>query len=159
MCIVIKSATEITSVKLERAIPSSRALSCDINGSYATIRIPSPFAIFDTSYPTRPKPITPRTLPFTSTPMYFFRSHLPDFIEPFAAGILREMLSSIPMVCSAAEIVLADGAFTTSIPRSVAVSTSMLSTPTPARPITFKRVPASIISFVAFVPLRTTNAS
>ena len=93
--------------------------------------------------------------------MYFFLSHFPDLIDTLAAGIFRDRLSSIAMVCSAAEIVFASGEFTTSIPFSVAVSTAMLSTPTPALPITFNlpALPASIIPFVTFVPLRMTIAS
>ena len=42
-------------------------------------------------------------------------------------------------VCSAAEMTVDSGAFATTIPRRVAASTSTLSTPTPARPITFSR--------------------
>ena len=43
-------------------------------------------------------------------------------------------------MCSAAEITVDSGAFATTIPRLVAASTSTLSTPTPARPITFSLV-------------------
>ena len=42
--------------------------------------------------------------------------------------------------CSAVEIVFPPGVFITMMPRLVAASTSTLSTPTPARPITFNRV-------------------
>ena len=43
------------------------------------------------------------------------------------------------------------GAFATMIPRFVAAGTSTLSTPMPARPITFRRVAWSITSAVSFV--------
>ena len=48
--------------------------------------------------------------------------------------------------CSAAAMVLPSGELTTTIPLRVAAGTSTLSTPTPARPIIFNFVPASIIS-------------
>ena len=51
------------------------------------------------------------------------------------------------------------GAFATMMPRRVAASTSTLSTPTPARPITFRRSAFSISSFVSFVAERTTMPS
>ena len=41
-------------------------------------------------------------------------------------------------MCSAAETTFDSGAFATTMPRRVAASTSTLSTPTPARPITFR---------------------
>ena len=47
-------------------------------------------------------------------------------------------------MCSAAEMTVDSGAFATTIPRRVAASTSTLSTPTPARPITFSRSARSI---------------
>ena len=42
-------------------------------------------------------------------------------------------------MCSAAETTVDSGALATTIPRLVAASTSTLSTPTPARPMTFSR--------------------
>ena len=45
-------------------------------------------------------------------------------------------------MCSAAETTFDSGAFATTMPRRVAASTSTLSTPTPARPITFSFVAA-----------------
>ncbi len=62
-------------------------------------------------------------------------------------------------MCSAAETMFDSGAFATTIPRRVAASTSTLSTPTPARPITFRFVAASISSAVSFVAERMTIAS
>ena len=62
-------------------------------------------------------------------------------------------------MCSAADTTVDSGAFATTMPRRVAASTSTLSTPTPARPITFRRVARSISSAVSFVAERTTIAS
>ena len=62
-------------------------------------------------------------------------------------------------MCSAAETMFDSGAFATTIPRRVAASTSTLSTPTPARPITFSRVARSITSAVTFVAERTIRPS
>src|SRR5947209_15316355 len=63
------------------------------------------------------------------------------------------------MVCSAAATMLPRGALTTRIPRRVAAATSMLSTPTPARPTTRSLLPASMTGAVTRVSLRTTSAS
>ena len=62
-------------------------------------------------------------------------------------------------VCSAADSVLAAGVFITRIPFSVAAGTSTLSTPTPARPTTFRFLAASMTLAVTFVPLLMINAS
>src|SRR5438128_7701387 len=66
---------------------------------------------------------------------------------------------SIEKVSSAVEIVLPPGVFMTTIPRCVAVSTSTLSTPTPARPTTRSRSAASMTLRVTFVSDRTTIAA
>ncbi len=62
-------------------------------------------------------------------------------------------------MCSAAEMTVDSGAFATTIPLRVAASTSTLSTPTPARPITRSRSARSIRSPVSFVFERTTTPS
>jgi hypothetical protein len=73
--------------------------------------------------------------------------------------MLRASATSSPTVCSAAETTFESGAFATTIPCRVAASTSTLSTPTPARPITFRFVPLAIRSAVSFVAERMTIAS
>jgi hypothetical protein len=73
--------------------------------------------------------------------------------------MFRASATSRPTACSAAETTVDSGAFATTIPRRVAASTSTLSTPTPARPITFSRPPRSISSAVSFVAERITIAS
>ena len=62
-------------------------------------------------------------------------------------------------VISAAEVTVASGAFATTIPRRVAASTSTLSTPTPARPITLSLVARSMSSALSFVAERMTIPS
>ncbi len=62
-------------------------------------------------------------------------------------------------MCSAAEMTVDSGAFATTIPRRVAASTSTLSTPTPARPITFSRSAFSINAASSCVAERMTIAS
>ena len=49
-------------------------------------------------------------------------------------------------------MVFPSGELTTTMPWRVAALTSILSTPTPARPMIFKFVPASITSAVTCVP-------
>ena len=87
------------------------------------------------------------------------RSQRPCFSAACACGMLRASATSRPTVCSAAEVTVDSGALATTIPRRVAASTSTLSTPTPARPITFRRSARSIRSAVSFVAERITIAS
>ena len=63
------------------------------------------------------------------------------------------------MVCSAAAMTFDSGALATTTPRFVAASTSMLSTPIPARPITLRRSARSIRSAVSFVADRNDQPS
>ena len=86
----------------------------------------------------RPAPMTPRVFPRSSTPCRLERSHRPWRIDRSATVTLRATASNSAMVSSAAEIVLPPGAFITATPRSEAAATSMLSTPTPARPTTLR---------------------
>ncbi len=67
-------------------------------------------------------------------PEKVFRSHWPARIEAAAWGTGRAPQRMWVKVSSAVAIVLPDGVFMTMTPRSVAASTSTLSTPTPARP-------------------------
>jgi hypothetical protein len=84
-------------------------------------------------------------------------AHCPPFKEPTAWGtfLARAKRRDMDMVCSAVVMVLPVGVFITTIPWAVATSTSTLSTPTPARPITLSCFPARIASAVTFVALRT----
>ena len=62
------------------------------------------------------------------------------------------------MACSATERMFDVGALTTMTPRSVAASTSTLSSPTPARPTTASDVPAASTSAVTCVAERMMSA-
>ena len=84
---------------------------------------------------------------------------MPACIDELACGVLRASASMSAMVCSAAETMFDVGALHTMMPRSVAASTSTLSTPTPARPMIFKLLPAAMTSRVACVAERTMSAS
>ena len=98
----------------------------------------------------RPIPITPSVLLYSSTPSKFFLSQCLLRTFASACGILRATESNNENACSAVEIVFPPGAFNTTTPRRVAVSTSTLSTPTPARPTTRSLLPAFKISAVTF---------
>ncbi len=80
-------------------------------------------------------------------------------MEALAWATLRAQASMRAMVCSAALTMFDVGALHTMTPRSVAASTSTLSTPTPARPMMRRFFPASMTSRVTFVADRTMRAS
>jgi len=158
-CTVTKSASAIRSYRSWGTAPSERASSGVRRGWLTMMCMPKAAARLATSRPMRPNPMIPRVSPASDVPMSFFLSHLPAFIEASAAGMWRARLSIKPIVCSATATVLASGAFTTWMPRALAVETSMLSRPAPARAITRRLGNASIISAVRRVRLRTTKAS
>src|SRR5207302_540839 len=121
--------------------------------------ISSPCARLATSEPTLPRPTTPSVLPRTSTPTNLARVHSPRLTDASAWGTQRARANSNAIVCSAAATMLPRGALTTRMPFWVAAVTSMLSTPTPARPTTRSFRPASMTGAVTRVSLRTTRAS
>src|SRR5450830_1079456 len=88
--------------------------------------------------PILPQPMMPSVLLKISTPMNLFFSHLPARVEVSASGIWRASASISEIACSAVVIELPNGVFITMMPRAVAAGMSTLSTPMPARPITFK---------------------
>ena len=69
------------------------------------------------------------------------------------------MHSINPSVCSATDTALPPGVFITSTPAAVAAGRSTLSTPTPARPITFSLGAFASTSAFTFTALRTSSAS
>ena len=73
--------------------------------------------------------------------------------------MFRHSASASASVCSAAAIEFDSGAFATITPRLVAASMSTLSTPVPARPITFSRSARSIRAGVILVAERIRIAS
>jgi hypothetical protein len=121
--------------------------------------IPNAWQRCATRLPIRPSPSTPSVLPYTSVPVHLVRSQRPAVSAPCACGMLRATASSIATVCSAAEMMFDCGALQTTMPQRVAASRSTLSTPTPARAMTFRRVPAAITSASTCVWERTTSAS
>jgi hypothetical protein len=91
--------------------------------------------------------------------MNLFFSHLPDWVEMSAAGSWRARANIIAMACSAVVIELPNGVFITTIPAAVAEGMSTLSTPMPARPMTFRFAAAAMTSLSALVAERTARPS
>ena len=108
-------------------------------------------ALSATIDPILPHPIIPNILEYNSVPVYLDFSHFPKCVEVLAIGIFlaRDIIKAI--VCSAVVIELPNGVFITIVPLAVADSISTLSTPIPARPITFKFFACLIISLVTLV--------
>ncbi len=98
------------------------------------------------SAPMRPRPMMPMVFSNSSTPVYLERFHCPSASAPCAAGMWRARLRMWPTVSSAAEMMFEVGAFTTMTPASVAALISTLSSPTPARAITFSCCAAAMAS-------------
>ena len=78
--------------------------------------MPKPCARSATSWPMRPKPITPSVLSSSSTPEYFERSQRPATSAACACGTLRASASSSASVCSAAVTTFDCGALATMMP-------------------------------------------
>ena len=84
---------------------------------------------------------------------------MPSRNEADACGIFRSMENISAIVCSAAAIELAEAVFMTGIFFEVAVGTSMLSTPAPARTMSFIEDAFSTRSLVKVVAERMTMHS
>ena len=121
--------------------------------------MPMPCALRATVLPMRPRPMTPSFLPSSSKPVRPALGHSPAFMPASARGTWRASANSSDSACSAAASVLPSGAFITAMPFAVAASTSIVSTPAPARPITFSCLALAIASAVTCVEERTSNAS
>ena len=137
VCSVMKSARLNNSSSSTFSTPMSLARSGDRNGSNAITFMFRPSARSATIEPILPQPTTPSVLPVISTPMKRFFSHLPAWVEASACGISRASASISVIACSAVVIELPNGVFITMMPLAVAAGISTLSTPMPARPITF----------------------
>ena len=122
-------------------------------------RIFRPSARSATIEPILPQPITPSVLPVSSTPMKRFFSHLPACVEASACGISRASANIMAMACSAVVMELPNGVFMTMTPRAVAAGMSTLSTPMPARPMTFRLLAFSRIFGVTLVAERMARPS
>ena len=87
--------------------------------------------------------------------MNFFFSQMPWRIVSAACGILRASANIRPMASSAAAAALPCGVLMTRMPFSVAALTSMLSTPTPARPMIFRLPGLASVSALILLAERT----
>ena len=83
-----------------------------------------------------------------------FFSHVPAWVEASAAGSSRARANIMAMACSAVVIEFPKGVFITITPAAVAAGMSTLSTPMPARPITFRFVAAASTSLSTLVDER-----
>ena len=119
----------------------------------------NPWARSTTIEPTLPQPITPSVLLVISTPMKRFFSHFPAWVEVSACEICRASASISVIACSAVVIELPNGVFITMMPLAVAAGMSTLSTPMPARPITFRFFACSKIFGVTLVAERIASPS
>ncbi len=119
--------------------------------------MPKAAARLATSRPMRPRPTRPSVFPASSTPMNFERSQPPACMLASAAATLRAVARSRAQVCSQAEMVFAAGALMTAMPRREAPGTSMLSTPTPARPMRRRALAFSSQASVTLVSERTSQ--
>ncbi len=88
-----------------------------------------------------------------------FFSHLPAWVDRSACGSSRARANIMAMACSAVVIELPKGVFITTMPAAVAAGMSTLSTPMPARPITFSFLAAAITSLFGLVAERTARPS
>ena len=85
-----------------------------------------------------PQPMTPSVFPSSSTPVNRDFSHFPARVDALAFGICLAIAIIIAMACSAVVIAFPNGVFITMTPFLVAALRSTLSTPIPARPMTFR---------------------
>src|SRR5262249_61855366 len=107
----------------------------------------------------RPRPTTPRRLPWSSVPANDLRSHLPAFIEASAAGMWRATERSSERASSAVDTRLPPGEFITITPRRAAAAARTLSPPPPGRAITrgalaAARTPAAVWPALPMVDAR-----
>ena len=140
-------------------MPRFAATCSAMNGSCATRSMPNARTRDATSCPMRPSPTIPSVLPRNSTPVSFFLSQTPRLHCRIGRRDRRGRAPASARSHSATLMLLAPGAFMTRMPRSVAASTSTLSTPVPARAITRRFGAASISARSTVVALRTISAS
>ena len=110
-------------------------------------------ALCNTSLPIFPSPTIPRVLLRNSEPTSLCRFHSPFEIPWCPEFTFLDKANIKASVCSAALIVFASGVLITTTPRLVAAEISMLSTPTPALPMTERLTALLIIFEFKVVPL------
>ena len=107
------------------------------------------FAILATRRPIPPKPISPSTFPEMSVVGFLYlNSKFPARVAASACTRRLTTPSIKAIVCSATAPRLASGVLTTGMPRAVARSTAMASTPIPCEPITLSLGAASMAAAV-----------
>ncbi len=158
-CTVTTSERRSSSSRSTSSAPWLAAWSAVTNGSTARTGISIARARSAMAWPILPSPMIPSVRPRSSRPVNAERFHSPRRTDASAGAIRRASPYSSASVCSAAAIVLPVGALTTVMPARVAASRSTLSTPTPARPMTTRRVPAAISEASTWTWLRTMSAS
>ena len=106
----------------------------------------------------RPKPTMPRVFSNNSAPVYLERAHLP-MRSAACAGEINRALARISAIANSAALTIFEvGALTTITPAAVAAGTSTLSSPTPARAMTFSPFAAAIASLSILVAERIRTA-
>ena len=112
-----------------------------------------------TSCPIFPNPTIPRVFSNNSAPVYLERAHFP-FRRAALAGETKRAEAIKSAIASSAALTIFDvGALTTMMPAAVAAGMSTLSTPTPARAITFRPFDTAIASASILVAERIKTAS
>ena len=109
--------------------------------------------------PMFPSPIIPRYLPLSSLPIISFFNQFPLRISLSARGISLAIESIKPITSSATAVIAPSTALITLIFFALAVSWSILSSPTPTLAIILHLSAFSTSSFTIFVLLLTTITS
>jgi hypothetical protein len=158
-CSVTTSLSRSSVSRSASFAPNASARAAPTYGSCASTFIPNAAARVATFPPIRPSPTMPSVFPNSSVPISRLRSQTPSRSCCTADGVRRASESISANVCSVAAIVFAPGVFSTRIPASVAASTSIESTPAPARATTARRGPAASSSRSTRVSERTISPS
>ncbi|CAG2137142.1 hypothetical protein LMG31506_01791 [Cupriavidus yeoncheonensis] len=144
-----KSETEISSsTDMYGTCPGNRA------GVLVLTRtsIPKPSrAISQTRFPICPNPMMPSDLPRSSTDLLLAEALMErhfSFLTSLSKSASRRLIASMPaMANSATELAFPPGMLATGIPRCVALSTGMMSTPAPCLTTARRRFASSNMSF------------
>ena len=119
---------------------------------------PSALARAATSLAIEPNPISPNRLPDISRPIRSVRGHSPAIMRSIAFHAPRKRTSAAVIVYSATATSFAPVAGQTTTLRDLQASRSILSSPTPKRPTTWRFGACSRSSLLTCVRLRTMMA-
>ena len=154
----VRAAVDVVGRK-ERA-GRRRFPSCPSAGSAPMTTMPSADALRASARPMRPTPRMPSVFPRAPSPWRRSSCPTPPTSSTASArGICRASENISASASSATDVDDADGVFITRTPSASAAATSMLSTPTPPRTITFRLLAAATCCALIFVAERTTTAS